>query len=304
MGVIFLFIDGIGVGDATDHNPFTTIERDSFKVLTGGQKLSSESKSVVGDELIFLPVDANLGVDGLPQSGTGQTTLFTGVNAARLAGRHFGPYPHSRTRFLLEEKSLFHRVLDEQFRPHFINAYPDIFFSKMKQRNRWTCTTLMAVSAGQKLNDVESIKEGRALTAEVTQTAWRDKLGLPVDDISVHTAARRLLNSLRDYDLVLYEYYLSDKAGHSQSMDKSRSVLDLLNSFLEELISGMTDDTTLVICSDHGNLEDLSVKTHTRNPVPFIAKGKGLSGIKLPESILDVPETILSLLRVQKSFYS
>ena len=31
---------------------------------------------------------------------------------------------------------------------------------------------------------------------------------------------------------------------------------------------------TLIICSDHGNLEDLSVKTHTLNPALTISAGK------------------------------
>ncbi len=32
---------------------------------------------------------------------------------------------------------------------------------------------------------------------------------------------------------------------------------------------------TIVITSDHGNLEDLSVRTHTRNPVPLAVSGPG-----------------------------
>ena len=33
-------------------------------------------------------------------------------------------------------------------------------------------------------------------------------------------------------------------------------------------------NTSLIICSDHGNLEDISVKSHTRNPALTITAGK------------------------------
>jgi bisphosphoglycerate-independent phosphoglycerate mutase (AlkP superfamily) len=36
---------------------------------------------------------------------------------------------------------------------------------------------------------------------------------------------------------------------------------------------------TLIICSDHGNLEDISAKTHTRNPGLTITAGKNASKI-------------------------
>jgi len=51
-------------------------------------------------------------VEGLPQSGTGQATLFTGVNCAERVGRHFGPYPHSTTHEILRDHNLFRRVED------------------------------------------------------------------------------------------------------------------------------------------------------------------------------------------------
>ena len=60
---------------------------------------------------VFRAIDARLGVEGLPQSGTGQAALFTGVNAPRLAGRHYGPYPHSKTRPALTADNVFSRIL-------------------------------------------------------------------------------------------------------------------------------------------------------------------------------------------------
>src|SRR5207249_8232782 len=56
------------------------------------------------------PLDATLGVPGLPQSATGQATILTGVNAPRRVGRHVSAIPNRRVRELLEEDNLF-RVL-------------------------------------------------------------------------------------------------------------------------------------------------------------------------------------------------
>ncbi|MEX0995360.1 MAG: hypothetical protein WD599_07500 [Balneolaceae bacterium] len=296
MSIIFLFIDGIGLGEEAEANPLTQTNWESFEKLTDGKGLQ-DSGTVRNESLLFTPVDATLGVEGLPQSGTGQASLFSGINAARILGRHFGPYPHSKIKFLLEKKSLFHKLMKEGYQPHFINAYPDIFFEKMSSRNRWTCTTLMAKSAGLNLNGLMELQEGRSITAEIIQRAWRERLDLEVEKISPEQAGERLLSVAESYDLVMYEYFLTDKAGHSMDMKMSNRVLSILNRFLNHIIEGKERETTLVLCSDHGNLENLSVKTHTRNPVPLIVFGPKAHRIKRADSITDVPGIILQLLK-------
>jgi bisphosphoglycerate-independent phosphoglycerate mutase (AlkP superfamily) len=54
--------------------------------------------------------------------------------------------------------------------------------------------------------------------------------------------------------------------------------------------------TLLVVCSDHGNLEDLSVKTHTRNAVPLVANGAGAGMLAGARSIQDVTPGLVRLL--------
>lgn len=298
MSVIFLFIDGIGIGPEGPDNPIYNPYYKSFEELTDGNGLGRPTKLIRKDALVYMPVDANLDMDGLPQSGTGQASLFSGVNASKIAGKHFGPFPHSKTRYLLEEKSLFHKFIDGGLTPHFINAYPDVFFEKMSRRNRWTCTTLMALSAGQKLNGIEELKKGRAITAEIVQDAWRDKLNLDVDKISPEIAAERLIRLLEEYDLVMFEYYLTDKAGHSMSRNMSKKVLSVLDRFIYHILRVKSGNDHLVICSDHGNMEDLSIKTHTRNPVPLIVHGPISTELKEVKSITDVPGVITELLKV------
>src|SRR5699024_8806138 len=133
--------------------------------------------------------------------------------------RHFGPFPHSGIKYLLEEESIFLKAQQRGKKCTFINAYPDIFFQKARQRNRWSCTTLMTKSAGIGLNTAEDIKRGCALTAELTQQAWRDQLHIKVPIISPEDAADRLIEQSVHADLLLHEYYLTDKAGHSQQIN-------------------------------------------------------------------------------------
>jgi len=296
MSVLFIFIDGVGVGQKSEFNPLSNRSLKSFSYFTKGDGLHSGLKPFFNSEKLFLPIDANLDVEGLPQSGTGQASLFSGENASKIAGKHFGPFPYSKTKFLLKEKSLFQKAINEGFKPHFLNAYPDIFFEKSRKRNRWTCTTLMTKSAGIKLNGLDTVLDGKSLTAEIIQDAWRDSLNLDVPKITPEDAAQRALNSLMDFDLVLYEYYLTDKAGHEMDSEKANKVLGVLDRFLVEIIENLKEGDTLVISSDHGNIEDLSIKTHTRNPVPLFVKGD-TSAFKKAASILDVTPAIIETLK-------
>ncbi|WP_340103915.1 hypothetical protein [Rhodohalobacter sp. 8-1] len=299
MSVLFIFIDGVGVGKNLDINPLASSDWSSFSYFTESGGLHDECAEINKNGILYKPIDANLDVSGLPQSGTGQTTLFSGENAAKIAGKHYGPFPYTTTRFLLEEKSLFHNVLDLGLKPTFMNAYPDIFFERAQKRDRWTATTMMARSAGIELNRVEDLLEGKAITAEIIQNVWRENLKLEVPEITKEEAGDRMINAAKTYDLVLYEFYLTDKAGHSMDKKYADQIRDLLDPFLTHITYNMADNDTLVMTSDHGNLEDLSTKTHTRNPVPLFVKGD-TGPFKDAKSIMDVTPGIVSVLEREK----
>lgn len=295
MSVLFVFIDGIGVGENVPDNPLSSAFLKSFSAFTGKNGFHNECGITIKEDTLYKAIDANLGVKGLPQSGTGQTTLFTGINGSKVVGKHFGPFPHSKLKPLLQQNSLFHKVIEAGKKPHFLNAYPDIFFEKSRKRNRWSCTTLMVKSAGVRLNRLKDIIKGKAITAEITQYAWREMLNLDVPEIKPEEAAERALHVMKENDLVLYEYYLTDKAGHSQDRKRADEVLEPLDRFLLYIINNFGENDTLIITSDHGNLEDLSIKSHTRNPVPLFVKGN-IEPFKGSESILDITPLILKVL--------
>lgn len=297
MSVLFLFVDGIGIGDDHADNPFSSFEWPGFRSITNGQSLTQSAQYSSSSSLVFKPVDATLGVDGLPQSGTGQATLFSGQNASRIIDKHFGPYPHSGIKHLLIEDSLFHKVQELNKKPYFINAFPQVFFDRANVRNRWSCCTLMTKSVGLKLNSVDEVLNEEAITAEIIQDYWRQHLSLDIPAITIQEAAARVSKVSSQYDLTLMEYYLTDKAGHEQAMDSAFKAIERLDTFLQFYIQVKPENQTIVLTSDHGNIEDLSVKTHTMNPVPLIVNGPKANHFIDVESIQDITSAILSSLK-------
>jgi len=277
MSVVFLFLDGVGLGQTNaDTNPVNKNLAPLFSSLLG---ITPPVLPAVrpGSLTTSLAIDANLGVEGLPQSGTGQTALFTGVNASKMLGRHFGPYPHSSLRPLLHERNLLGRLVREGKRVCFANAFPERFFQHMAARpSRLTVTTLSCSMSGIPLMTSEDLMAGRALSADITNEAWPE-LGYPmIQTIPAREAGKRLASLAREYDLVLFEYWRTDHAGHAMDRTDAAEVLRRFDGLLDGFLrTEGTSESLLVITSDHGNLEDLSVKVHTRNPVPLVLHGEG-----------------------------
>ncbi len=301
--VLFVFIDGVGLGpENTVSNPFSSLKLPAFSTLASMQPWTAALQPYHTPTHVIRPIDACLGMPGLPQSGTGQATLFTGINCAEAAGRHFGPYPHSTSKPILATHNIFSGV--QQLLPAlkepatFANAYPPRFFAHASARNRWTVTTLSCIEAGIPIRQTEALQAGKALTAEISNTAWRERLGIDVPVITEKEAARRLVSLAESHAFTLFEYYLTDKAGHSQSMAQATDILQILNAFFEGLLAHINpENTLLVITSDHGNLEDLGTKSHTLNPVPLIAYGRGAANFESADSLLDVTPAILETLQ-------
>lgn len=307
--VLFVFVDGVGLGPAGPDNPLGGAWP-ALETLAGGHAWTNAARAVDEPEHVFRPLDATLGVEGLPQSGTGQATLFTGVNGAARAGRHYGPFPHSKTKPALAEENIFAQIQrlglpgsdgsggsSGREPSAFANAYPPRFFDYAQKRDRWTVTTRCCVEAGVPIRSVEALQRGAALAADLTGTAWKEKLGLDVAPISEADAAQNLLRLSQRHAFTLFEYFLTDKAGHSRDLDRARRVLRSLDAFLGALLESRPDDTLLVLTSDHGNLEDLSAKGHTRAPVPLVALGPGARHFRAARDLTDVVPAILNALR-------
>ncbi len=293
-----MFLDGVGLGPATNANPFSTLHLPAFERMAGGQRWTADAEPIRQPRHVFVPIDATLGVEGLPQSGTGQAALFTGANAAERHGRHFGPYPPTTVRPLVSDRSVFARLVAAGLPPHqlaFANAYPDRFFRMIEARGRWTVTTLAAHAAGVRLRDADDLAAGRALPADLTGAGWQRLLDAAHTPTTEAEAARRLAALLDAHRFVLQEYFETDKAGHSQEAERAATVLGALDRFFGALLDALPDDALLVVTSDHGNLEDLSTKSHTRHPVPLLAWGAGAEALADAASLLDVTPALVRL---------
>lgn len=271
-----LFLDGVGIGkEDYEYNPFFRYGFKTFNKLLGD--IPSNKNQIISNNGFYLtPVDATLGVGGFPQSGTGQTSIFCGINAAKYIGKHFGPYPYSTLIPVIKEKNIFADYLSKRKKSFFANAYPKIFFDYLKSgKSRLSVTSLSCRLSGLRLNRVSDVRRGNALTAEITNERWNKKLGYKLPVIKSETAARRLIRSAVKNDFTLYEYFLTDHLGHGRYDGDLEKTLKTLDDFLFTILNEADKSVlTIIICSDHGNFEDLSFKTHTFNPSIFLTAGK------------------------------
>lgn len=297
--ILFLFIDGVGLGPATSTNPFAEHDGPGLLGLTDGQRWTAELQPSIKPNHLVGSLDATLGVDGLPQSGTGQASLFTGVNCAQRVGRHFGPYPHSKTHELLDHNNLFHQV---QQHTHvrdptaFANAFPPQYFAAT--RRRATVTTRCCTAAGVPVRDIEALRANRALAADLTGISWREKLNLDIPLRDVAEAAHVLRSTSQHHVLTLFEYFLPDKVGHARIDLPPSTLLRDLDHFLHALYETLAPaQDTLLITSDHGNLEDTSHTQHTLNRVPLIVYGWAAPYFRHLEDLSDVTPAVVKALR-------
>lgn len=295
--VLMIFIDGVGIGEKDfEFNPFFKY---GFKVFDNiFKETPHKGKPYLEKNGMFVfPTDAKLGVEGLPQSGTGQVAIFCGMNAPKFVGKHFGPFPYSTSIPIIAEENIFKAYKELGKSPYFANAYPKVFFDYLKSgKTRLSTTSLSCRLSGIKLNSVTDLRQSKALTAEITNERWNRKLKYQLNIISPKTAARRLLRIAGKNDFTLYEFFHTDHLGHGRIADEFEAIYNNLDRFLFTILSELNKEAiTLVICSDHGNFEDLSVKTHTMNPALTLTAGK--NALQLAESIKDLTEIKPSIIK-------
>jgi hypothetical protein len=91
-----------------------------------------------------------------------------------------------------------------------------------------------------------------------------------------------------------FEYFLTDHAGHSRSMEEAAKVLRSLTA-CSRILGSLAAGMLLLVISDHGNMEDLSVKTHTESVPLAAARPSPACGTLHPE-LTDLAPAIGELL--------
>jgi hypothetical protein len=298
--VLFVFLDGVGIGERDPQiNPFVAAEArlPTLVALMGGEVPTLERPRCGEARGGAFPLDATLGMDGTPQSGTGQVALLTGESAAEIYGRHFGPWTPVSLRPLVEERSVLRRAADAGRTVAFANAYPRGWPGPAGGRHI-AGPPLAARGAGVLDRHEEELAAGTAVASEILNEGWRRHFGLAdLPRISAEEAGRNLAHIAAGADLTLFAHYATDTAGHTQDLGAAASALERVDAFLRGLVDAMAADTLLLIASDHGNLEDIRTG-HTRNPALGIARGPGAERAVALGDLRQVTPLVLELLGI------
>ena len=221
---------------------------------------------------VLVTTDPRLGIEGRPQSASGQTTILTGVNAPALLGYHKQGFPNAAMREIIAEHSIFLQLKQAGIGPvTFANAYTARFFN---ERPRWVSATTAAVEAADlKFRDVDDLKNDRAVYQDFTNQFIIER-GEQIEPRTPGRAAEVLARIVAESRFTLYEYFITDKIGHKQDLEAARTVLQSLAAFIRALLNCIDlANTSVILTSDHGNIEDLSSRNHTLNDVPTIVWG-------------------------------
>ena len=258
MKIVFLFVDGVGMAEPASDNPINA------EVCPTLWRLFSRHAK---------PIDACLGVDGPPQSATGQATMFTGVNCARAMGRHCEGFPGRQLREIVERGNLFLSLRRAGRKVRFADAYLVDSAEELAARRFKSVTTVMALTTPEVVSTTGDLMADDALMQDLTRETIQDRYpDIPV--IAPQRAAEHLFRIAIRNDFTLYEFFQTDVAGHSMDYTRACAVLRTYDQFLAALVrSAEAAGITIVMTSDHGNIESIRLRGHTRNPVPFVAVG-------------------------------
>lgn len=293
MKMIFIFIDGFGLGKADRSiNPVAAAHTPALDHIF--------------KHFPVFPTDASLGVPGLPQSATGQTAIFTGVNAPAVLGRHLNAQPSNTLKEIIHQGNLFKTLQGMGLKVTNANAYRQEYLDRMldpkERRYKPSVTSVMTLSAGLDFRKVEDYCNGRAVYHDITGQIIVES-GYEAEVITPREAARRLHAISREYDLTLFEHFMTDIIGHKMDMGLAIREIELLDAFLGALLEYVNLEEDLIfITSDHGNIEDISVKTHTMNKVPTIILGKLPGGMEVKvESLLDIVPAVVGIFEAERN---
>ena len=240
------------------------------------------------------PIDACLDVPGLPQSATGQATMFTGVNCAAAVGKHCEGFPGPDLRKIVESDNLFLQLKRRGKRIRFADAYLVDSVEELSKSRFKSVTTVMALTVPETVATAEDLMGDRALMQDLTRETIQDRYpDVPV--ISPQRAAEHLFNIACENDFTLFEFFQTDVSGHSMDYGRACAVLRVYDRFLASLIRYTNAaGITLVMTADHGNIEAMDERGHTLNPVPFIVYGPGEEKIReRVSSLKDVTPALL-----------
>ncbi|MEX1247045.1 MAG: alkaline phosphatase family protein [Anaerolineales bacterium] len=301
MRFLFLFMDGIGFGaDNAATNPFAAASLPNLTNLLDSHHMVQGVAPLETERATLLELDAGLGVGGLPQSATGQATLLTGKNVSKLIGEHYGPKPTREIAGIVRQDNLFIQLQQRGYKAALLNAYPQRYFDAVESGRRLLSAIPLAVtSAGIPLKTAADYYAGAAFSVDFTGQGWREQLGYTDAPLmSPDEAGRKLAAVSASYDLAFFEFWPSDYAGHHQDHVAAMRMLESFDAVLGGLLANWDDNEGLIlVTSDHGNMEDLSNRHHTVNPVPALVIGTKELRDKFSQGLKDLTDVTPAILQ-------
>ena len=86
--------------------------------------------------------------------------------------------------------------------------------------------------------------------------------------------------------------------GHRQDMTAAEDVLTKFDQVLGGLLDAWDDHKGLIVLtSDHGNLENLDTRKHTKNPVPFLLVGSPALRKRFGSRVKDLADIAPAVMR-------
>lgn len=212
-------------------------------------------------------------------------------------GRHCEGFPGPGLRDLVRQDNLFLQLKARGKKVKFADAFLVESADELEARRFKSVTTIMALTTAETISTISDLADDDAVLQDLTRTTIRDRYP-DIPEISPIDAAHHLFDIMRAYDFTLFEYFQTDAAGHTLDYERACSVLREFDTFLSTLIRfTQAAGITLLITSDHGNIESMNERGHTRNPVPFIAFGPKETDIRAcVKSLLDITPTILNFI--------
>lgn len=296
--LLLIFVDGVGLAPAGPANPLTRAATPTLRRLLGGPLTAERlAEPRAGETVRLAALDATLGVDGLPQSATGQTALFTGVNAAAEVGRHVSAFPGPRLRRLIRRHGLLGRLRAAGNRATFANAYSGSYLRALAAGGaRRSVTTCLVEFGGLAFRDEGELAAGRAVTWDITRELFAERTGAAVGPVTPAAAGEHLAALAAGHRFTLFETFLTDLAGHGRVAVTAAEALARVDELLAGVLAAAPEDLTLLVTSDHGNVEDATGRLHTRNPVPLLATGPAAARFAGLGSLLEVAPAVLACL--------
>jgi hypothetical protein len=297
MSLTFVFLDGLGLAAGGPENPLTDAPMPAVRALLNGP-LTADSATERSD-LLLRGIDAGFGVDGLPQSGTNHIALLAGVAAPLLHGRHQPYFPPVGLQPLLREQSVFRRVRQNGRRAAFVNVFPPGYYRALRQRKlRRAASVLAAEAAGLALRTLDQLRNGTALSWDITAEGLAGKAeAADITAITAAEAGQRLAGIAQSHDFVFFESYLPDLAGHGRlGPQGTAETLARIDGLIAGWLAARRHGDSLLICSDHGNIESTADRLHSAAAVPLLVIGPQAAAFSRIERIDGLAAAIVGCL--------